>query len=246
MSYALDTMNQSEFQGKNPRVLSVVIPCFNEEATIGEVIQRVLNQDSVREVIVINDASTDNSKGVIGSIDSDRLICINNTFNSGKGTSVKIGFGIATSKYVLIQDADLEYSPEEYPRLLKPLENGFADAVFGSRFLTYESRRALFFWHRVGNRLLTTLSNMLTNIDLTDMETGYKVMRIEFAKKIKINEKRFGVEPEITAKLAKLEARIYEVPISYRGRTFAEGKKISWKDGFSAIRCIVKYNILAK
>jgi glycosyltransferase involved in cell wall biosynthesis len=245
MSYTLDTMNQSEIQDKNPRVLSVVIPCFNEEATIGEVIQRVLNQDSVREVIVINDASTDNSEGVIGSIDSNRLICINNKFNSGKGTSVKIGFGIATSKYVLIQDADLEYSPEEYPRLLKPLENGFADAVFGSRFLTYESRRALFFWHRVGNRLLTLLSNMLTNIDLTDMETGYKVMRIEFAKKITINEKRFGIEPEITAKLAKLEARIYEVPISYRGRTFAEGKKISWKDGFSAIRCIVKYNILA-
>lgn len=223
--------------------LTVVIPCYNEELTIYEILIRVLNQDLVREVIVINDASTDRSLEQIDLIKDDRVIIINNPKNLGKGASVKIGFMKASSPFVLIQDADLEYSPEEYPRLLKPLQDGFADAVFGSRFLTYESRRALFFWHSLGNRFLTLLSNAFTNIYLTDMETCYKVIKVDFAQSLNIQENRFGIEPEITAKLAKMNARIYEVAISYHGRTYSEGKKITWKDGFSAIRCVVKYNL---
>jgi glycosyltransferase involved in cell wall biosynthesis len=223
--------------------LTVVIPCYNEEMTIFEIVSRVLSQESVREVLVINDASTDRSLEKLSLIEDQRVTIINNPKNLGKGASVKVGFMNATSQFVLIQDADLEYSPEEYPRLLKPLQEGFADAVFGSRFLTYESRRALYFWHSLGNRFLTLLSNAFTNIYLTDMETCYKVMKVEFAQSLNIQENRFGLEPEITAKLAKMNARIYEVAISYQGRTYSEGKKITWKDGFSAIRCVIKYNL---
>ena len=223
--------------------LTVVVPCYNEESTIKELLLRVLNQESVRELIVINDASSDGSLNVINEIFDQRIILLNNPKNLGKGASVRKAFDLASSEYVLIQDADLEYSPEEYPRLLKPLQEGFADAVFGSRFLTFESRRALYFWHSMGNKFLTLLSNALTNIYLTDMETCYKVMKTEFAKNLNIRENRFGLEPEITAKLAKMDARIYEVAISYRGRTYNEGKKITWKDGFSAIRCLIKYNL---
>ena len=223
--------------------LTVVVPCYNEEKTIKQLITRVLEQDAVREVIIINDASTDNSRKLIEELQDQRIVFLENSINLGKGASVKKGFQIATSEYVLIQDADLEYSPEEYARLLNPLVSGYADVVFGSRFLTYDSRRALYFWHRVGNKFLTLLSNMFTNIDLTDMETCYKVMRTDIAKQIDIKEKRFGLEPELTAKLAKMKVRIYEVGISYRGRTYLEGKKITWKDGISAIRCIIKYNI---
>lgn len=223
--------------------LTVVIPCYNEEMTIFEIVSRVLSQESVREVLVINDASTDRSLEKLSLIKDQRVTIINNPKNLGKGASVKVGFMNATSQFVLIQDADLEYSPEEYSRLLKPLQEGFADAVFGSRFLTYESRRALFFWHSLGNRFLTLLSNAFTNIYLTDMETCYKVMKVEFAQSLNIQENRFGLEPEITAKLAKMNARIYEVAISYHGRTYSEGKKITWKDGFSAIRCVIKYNL---
>jgi glycosyltransferase involved in cell wall biosynthesis len=211
--------------------------------TIFEIVSRVLSQESVREVLVINDASTDRSLEKLSLIEDQRVTIINNPKNLGKGASVKVGFMNATSQFVLIQDADLEYSPEEYPRLLKPLQEGFADAVFGSRFLTYESRRALYFWHSLGNRFLTLLSNAFTNIYLTDMETCYKVMKVEFAQSLNIQENRFGLEPEITAKLAKMNARIYEVAISYQGRTYSEGKKITWKDGFSAIRCVIKYNL---
>ena len=223
--------------------LTVVVPCYNEESTIKELLLRVLNQESVREVIVINDASSDGSLSAINEIFDQRIVLLNNAKNLGKGASVRKAFDLASSEYVLIQDADLEYSPEEYPRLLKPLQEGYADAVFGSRFLTFESRRALYFWHSMGNRFLTLLSNALTNIYLTDMETCYKVMKTEYAKKLDIRENRFGLEPEITAKLAKMDARIYEVAISYRGRTYLEGKKITWKDGFSAIRCLIKYNL---
>ena len=223
--------------------LTVVVPCYNEEDTIKQLVTRVLEQDAVREVIIVNDASTDNSAKLIKEFQDQRIVCLENSVNLGKGASVKRGFQIATSEYVLIQDADLEYSPEEYPRLLNPLVSGYADVVFGSRFLTYDSRRALYFWHRVGNKLLTLLSNMFTNIDLTDMETCYKVMRTDIAKQIDIKEKRFGLEPELTAKLAKMKVRIYEVGISYRGRTYLDGKKITWKDGISAIRCIIKYNL---
>jgi glycosyltransferase involved in cell wall biosynthesis len=223
--------------------LSVVVPCFNEESTISQLLDRVLKQSSVREVIVINDASTDKSAEIISQKTDARIIQLENSQNIGKGASVSKAFNIATSEYILIQDADLEYSPEEYGRLLKPLIDGYADAVFGSRFLTYETRRVGNYWHTMGNRFLTGFSNALSNLYLTDMETCYKVIKLEFAQRLKIQESRFGIEPEITAKLAKLGARIYEVPISYHGRTYQEGKKITWKDGFSAIRCVLKYNL---
>jgi len=223
--------------------LSVIVPCYNEEATINELLMKVLRQESVRELIVINDASSDDSLKIINRIRDTRVIVLSNDRNMGKGASVRRAFEICTSDFVLIQDADLEYSPDEYPRLLKPLLEGYADAVFGSRFLTFESRRALYFWHSMGNRFLTFLSNAFTNIYLTDMETCFKVMKTDFARKLDIKENRFGLEPEITAKLAKMDARIYEVAISYRGRTYSEGKKITWKDGVSAVRCVVKYNL---
>ena len=226
----------------NLKCLSVVIPCFNEEATIEQLILRVLDQRSVGEIIIINDFSSDKSLQRINLIKDSRIIYLENDKNLGKGASVSKGIAICTMPYIVIQDADLEYSPEEYPRLLAPLVDGRADAVFGSRFLTYEARRALYYWHRVGNNFLTTLSNMFTNLDLTDMETCYKMMRIDFAKRLAIRENRFGIEPEITAKLAAMGARVYEVPISYQGRTYKEGKKITWKDGFRAIFCILKYN----
>jgi glycosyltransferase involved in cell wall biosynthesis len=221
----------------------VIVPCYNEEATINELLMKVLRQESVRELIVINDASSDDSLKIINRIRDTRVIVLSNDRNMGKGASVRRAFEICTSDFVLIQDADLEYSPDEYPRLLKPLLEGYADAVYGSRFLTFESRRALYFWHSMGNRFLTFLSNAFTNIYLTDMETCFKVMKTDFARKLDIKENRFGLEPEITAKLAKMDARIYEVAISYRGRTYSEGKKITWKDGVSAVRCVVKYNL---
>lgn len=223
--------------------LSVVIPCYNEEMTIEILLSRVLNESRVGEVIVVDDCSSDNSREIIGKFTDKRVTYIKNIKNMGKGKSVSIGILQATKPYIIVQDADLEYSPEEYERLLRPLIDGRADVVFGSRFLTYDARRALYFWHRVGNNVLTLMSNVFTNVDLTDMETCYKVMKIEFAKSLQIEENRFGLEPEITAKLAAMRARIYEVPISYQGRTYEEGKKITWKDGFSAIRCIVKYSL---
>jgi glycosyltransferase involved in cell wall biosynthesis len=226
--------------------LSVIIPCFNEEKTIEELIQRVLAQPQVFEVIIIDDCSTDQSSSKIASIPDSRIVLQKNEKNMGKGASIWRGMKLARAEYLVIQDADLEYSPEEYQRLLAPLVDGRADAVFGSRFLTYEARRALYYWHRLGNNFLTTLSNMLTNLDLTDMETCYKVMKTEYAQKLDLRENRFGVEPEITAKLAHMRIRIYEVPISYHGRTYAEGKKITWKDGFRAIYCIVKYNFFIR
>jgi glycosyltransferase involved in cell wall biosynthesis len=226
--------------------LSVVMPCYNEEATIVEILTRVLNQAVVLEVIVIDDCSTDGTAQLIKGIKDPRIRYLRNSKNIGKGASVGKGFSLCVGEFALIQDADLEYSPEEYSRLLAPLLDGRADAVFGSRFLTYDARRVLYFWHRLGNSFLTQMSNAFTNLDLTDMETCYKVVRTEYLKKIEIREKRFGIEPEITAKLANLSIRIYEVPISYQGRTYEEGKKITWKDGFAAIACILKYTIFRK
>lgn len=226
--------------------LSVIIPCFNEEKTIKELVQRVLAQPQVFEVIIIDDCSTDQSSSKIASIPDARIVLHKNEKNLGKGASIWRGMKLAKAEYLVIQDADLEYSPEEYQRLLAPLVDGRADAVFGSRFLTYEARRALYYWHRLGNNFLTTLSNMLTNLDLTDMETCYKVMKTEYAQKLDLRENRFGVEPEITAKLAHMRIRVYEVPISYHGRTYADGKKITWRDGFRAIYCIVKYNLFVR
>ena len=223
--------------------LSVVIPCFNEEKTITDIVSKVLNQPMVGQVIVVNDCSTDKSATLVKMIKDKRVLLLENEKNMGKGFSVSKGFAAAKLPFVLIQDADLEYDPREYSSLLQPLVDGKADVVFGSRFLVSNSRRALYFWHRVGNNFLSTLSNIFTNIDLTDMETCYKVMKLDIAKSLQIQESRFGLEPEITAKVAAMRVRIFEVPISYNGRTYEEGKKITWKDGLSAIRCIVKYNL---
>lgn len=224
------------------KILTVVIPCFNEEKTIVSLLSTVLSQPQVGQVIVVNDCSSDNSAELIKSFQSNDVLLLENDRNRGKGFSVSRGFQAATMPYVLIQDADLEYDPKEYGVLLAPLLEGKADVVFGSRFLVSSSRRVLYYWHRLGNNLLTILSNIFTNIDLTDMETCYKVMKTQIAKSISIQENRFGLEPEMTAKVAAMQVRIFEVPISYNGRTYEEGKKITWKDGFSAIRCILKYN----
>ena len=222
--------------------LSVIIPCFNEEGTILELINNVLSQEEVGEVIIIDDCSTDKSLQLLKTLTDERCIVLTQAKNQGKGAAVSRGFSAASLEFSVIQDADLEYDPTDYKALLEPLINGRADVVFGSRFASTGSRRALYFWHRMGNNFLTLLSNMFTNIDLTDMETCYKMMKTEYAKQLNIQEPRFGIEPEMTAKLAAMRLRIFEVPISYNGRTYDEGKKITWKDGFSAIRCIFKYN----
>lgn len=224
------------------RNLSVVIPCYNEENTISELLSRVLKQPMVGEVIIIDDGSTDNSCQIINSLDDSRIVLISQDKNRGKGAALSRGLSFASLDYIVIQDADLEYDPNEYSKLMKPILENYADVVYGSRFLTSETRRAVYFWHRVGNSLLTLMSNMATNIDLTDMETCYKMMKRSVAQNLRIQEKRFGVEPELTAKIAAFKVRIYEVPISYYGRTYEEGKKIGWKDGFRAIICIIKYN----
>jgi glycosyltransferase involved in cell wall biosynthesis len=223
--------------------LTVIIPCFNEKDTIREVVARVNAEPTEKEVIIVDDGSTDGSREIIlGELKPlvDRVIF--HDVNMGKGAAVSTGIAAATGDYIVIQDADLEYDPKEYPKLLKPLLEGRADAVYGSRFLTTEERRVLYYWHSIGNKFLTLVSNMFTNINLTDMETCYKAFRSDAIKGIKLEEKRFGIEPEITAKIAAKGLRIYEVGISYSGRTYMEGKKIGWKDGFSALWCIIKYN----
>lgn len=227
-------------------VISVVMPVFNEAATVGQVIAVVLAQPEVRELICVNDCSSDGSGSVLDKLAASdpRIRVFHHEFNQGKGAALRTGISQAAAPIVLIQDADLEYNPEEYPRLIRPILHGHADVVFGSRFIGSEEHRVLYFWHSVGNRFLTLLSNMCTNLNLTDMETCYKAFRREIIQSIPIQESRFGFEPEITAKVARLGVRIYEVAISYHGRTYAEGKKIGWKDGFSALRCILKYNLL--
>lgn len=226
--------------------LSVVIPCYNESQTIRILVNKVLQQSEVGQVIVVDDGSTDGSVDQLKDITDSRLQIYIQPKNRGKGSAVSLGFKKASKPYVVIQDADLEYEPEQYGSLLKPMLSGHADVVFGSRFLTASSRRVLYFRHKLGNQFLTFLSNLFSNIDLTDMETCFKVMKLEIAQNLNLREKRFGLEPEITAKLAAAKHRIYEVPISYHGRTYDEGKKINWKDGISAIRCILKYNLFVK
>ncbi len=226
--------------------LSVVIPCFNEVDTIEAIVHAVRTNPIERtELIVVDDGSTDGTRDLLCSKlegEIDRLILHDR--NQGKGAALRSGFSAATGEIVLVQDADLEYDPQEYPRLLGPILDGRADVVFGSRFAGGEPHRVLFFWHYVLNRMLTTLSNMCTNLNLTDMETCYKAFRRELLASYRIEEKGFGFEPEFTAKVAKLGCRIYEVGISYSGRTYREGKKIGWRDGLRAIWCILKYNIL--
>jgi glycosyltransferase involved in cell wall biosynthesis len=224
--------------------LSVVIPVYNEKDTIREIHDRVRAVPVEKEIILVDDCSTDGTREIIRQLADDTTKVIFHDHNMGKGAALRTGFKNAAGDIVIIQDADLEYDPNQYPRLIQPILDGKADVVYGSRFATGDYRRVLFFWHMVGNKFLTLLSNMFANLNLTDMETCYKVFRREVLEKITIEENRFGFEPEITAKLAKLNVRIYEVGISYSGRTYKEGKKIGWKDGLSAIRCILKYNLL--
>ena len=230
---------------EQPR-LSLVMPAFNEEGTIATALERCLAEPFVLEVIVVDDGSTDKTVAILESIEDSRIRVIQHSQNQGKGAAIRSGITAAKADYVGIQDADLEYDPSDLAKLLVPLDQGLADAVYGSRFMSNDYHRVLYYWHSVGNRLLTTASNMLTNINLTDMETCYKVFRRDLIQSIPLEENRFGFEPEITVKLAKLNVRIYEVGISYAGRTYAEGKKIGWKDGFSALRCLVKYRIQSR
>ncbi|NEQ87423.1 MAG: glycosyltransferase family 2 protein [Moorea sp. SIO2I5] len=225
--------------------LSVIIPCFNEVNTIASVIEAV-KASPVKEceIIVVDDYSTDGTREILeSSLEAQIDHVVYHHKNRGKGAALRTGFGLATGDIVIVQDADLEYDPQEYPWLMQPIIDGKADVVYGSRFAGGGPHRVVYYWHMVGNKFLTMLSNMFTNINLTDMETCYKAFRRELIQSIKIEESRFGFEPEITAKVARKKCRIYEVGISYYGRTYEEGKKIGWRDGFRAIFCILKYNL---
>lgn len=226
--------------------LSVVIPVYNEAQTIETLIRRVHEVEFDKEIIAVDDMSTDGTREILKTLTHvypKTLKVLFHDSNSGKGAALRTGFGAVSGDIVVIQDADLEYNPQEYHKLLKPILDGRADVVYGSRFMGSDEHRVLFFWHYVGNKFLTLLSNMFTNLNLSDMETCYKMFRSEVLKKITIEENRFGFEPEITAKVAKLGCRIFEVGISYSGRDYTQGKKINWKDGISALRCIIKYGI---
>ena len=225
--------------------LSIVIPVYNEAATISKIVDLVRSVEvgMEKEILLVDDCSRDGTRAVLekmGKEQSDLKVLFHEV-NQGKGAALRTGFAAASGDVVLIQDADLEYDPKEYPRLLQPIVDGHADVVYGSRFLGGGAHRVVFYWHYLGNRLLTTLSNMTTNLNLTDMEVCYKVFKREVIQSIPLKENRFGFEVEITAKIARRKLKIYEVPISYYGRDYSEGKKIGWKDGFSALRCIVKY-----
>ena len=222
--------------------LSVVIPCYNEEATIEALINLVLDSPWVAEIIVVDDGSKDRSREILATVNDPKVRVVLHDVNNGKGAALRTGFQHATSEFVIVQDADLEYDPSEYPLVLEPLLDDRADVVFGSRFLSGRPHRVLYFWHSLGNKFLTLMSNMFTDLNLTDMETCYKCFRREVIQSITIEEDRFGFEPEITAKLAKSRVRIYEVGISYSGRTYDEGKKIGWRDGVRAVYCIVRYS----
>ena len=227
--------------------LSVVMPVFNEAATVAAVIKTVLAQRPVQQLVIVDDASSDGTWEKLQPLaqTEPRIKLVRHEVNQGKGAALRTGISLATGPIVVIQDADLEYDPSEYHRLLVPILSGKADVVFGSRFLGSPSgHRVLYYWHSVGNKILTTLSDMATGLNLTDMEVCYKTFRREIIQKIKIEEDRFGFEPEITAKVARLKVRIYEVAISYSGRTYAEGKKIGWRDGVHALWCVFKYNFL--
>ena len=235
--------------------LSIIIQAYNEEKTIHFILNKIkkvqLIEEIEKEVIIVNDCSKDNTEqAILNYMEQTPELQISyykHDINKGKGAALHTGISKATGEYLIIQDADLEYDPEEYNLLLKPIINGDADVVYGSRFIGGKPHRILFFWHTVGNKFLTGLSNMMTNLNLTDMETCYKLFRTEIIQKIRLNENRFGFEPEVTAKISRIpKIRIYEVGISYYGRTFEDGKKIDWRDGFRAIYCILKYNIFKR
>lgn len=235
-------LDQARCNAHLPPCVSAVMPVYNEASTIIQVAELVLAQEPVQELIIVDDASTDDTWKALQGLRDPRIRLLQHAQNQGKGAALRTGIAQAKASIVVIQDADLEYDPREYHRLLKPILANQADVVFGSRFLG-GSHRVLYFWHSVGNKMLTLLSNMATNLNISDMETCYKVFRREVIQQIRIEEDRFGFEPEITAKISRLRnIRIFEVPISYYGRTYAEGKKIGWRDGFSALRCILKYN----
>jgi glycosyltransferase involved in cell wall biosynthesis len=222
--------------------LSVVIPCYNERATIDTVLKRVLDSPWTKQVVIVDDGSTDGSREVLDAVDDPRVTVLVQPTNRGKGAALRRGFAEVTSEFVVVQDADLEYDPSDYAALLEPLVDGRADVVFGSRFMGGRPHRVLYFWHSMGNKALTLLSNMATNLNLTDMESCYKAFRREVVQSLDLEEDRFGIEPEITAKVARGGWRVYEVGVSYSGRTYAEGKKIGWRDGIWALRCILRYS----
>ena len=224
--------------------LSVIVPCFNEVSTINKIINKIKASPVDKEIIIVDDGSSDGSKEFLSNIDDPGVKVIFHSHNIGKGAAIRTGIKHATGKILIIQDADLEYDPKEYEKIIEPILEDKADVVFGSRFQGGQPHRVVFFWHRVGNGFLTLISNIFTDLNLTDMETCYKAFRTSLIQKISIKENRFGFEPEITAKVSKLDCRIFEVGISYYGRTYKEGKKIGWKDGVRAIWCILKYNIL--
>tara|TARA_Y100000389_G_scaffold199921_1_gene239305 strand:- start:2463 stop:3152 length:690 start_codon:yes stop_codon:yes gene_type:complete len=226
-------------------LISILIPCFNEKNTIAKVVDKIINlKDLNLEIIIIDDCSSDGTKDLLENNIKDNVSkIIYNEKNYGKGYCIKRGIEASNGDAILIQDADLEYDPSDYAKLIRPFESGVADVVYGSRFLGGEEKRVLYFWHTLGNRLLTIFSNMFTNLNLTDMEVGYKLFRSDILKDINLLENRFGFEPEVTAKISKKKIRIFEVGISYYGRKYEDGKKITWRDGISAIRCIIKYNV---
>jgi glycosyltransferase involved in cell wall biosynthesis len=236
-----------------PEKLSVIIPCYNEKEFIGTIIKKVVSvsliQNLEKEIIVVNDGSTDGTADVLDKIVSrfPGVRVLHHPSNSGKGASIKTALEQTTGDIVIIQDADLEYDPNEYNRMLQPILDGFADVVYGSRFTGNGPRRVLFFFHTIGNKLLTFISNLFTGLNLTDMETGYKMFKTGILRQVELKEKRFGFEPEITAKISKIrKIRIFEVGIAYYGRTYSDGKKVKWVDGFRAIWCVLKYNILSR
>jgi len=235
-------MPSSKIDIKN-LIVSIIIPVYNEKETINDIIDAVVATPYRKEIIIVDDCSTDGTRNILTKIKKDGLKVYIHDKNQGKGAALQTGFSHATGDIILIQDADLEYDPQEYSTLINPILEGKADVVYGSRFAGHGAHRVLYFWHYMGNRFLTFLSNLFTNLNLTDMETGYKAFTREAIAGVKIKEKRFGFEPEITAKMARKKLRIYEVPISYYGRTYEEGKKVTWKDGLRAMWCIIKYNL---